>query len=44
MKQNLKGVPETILIPLWSRAFESKNSDPNVKDSTKVEMMGKIET
>jgi len=43
MKQNLKGVPETLLIPLWARAVESENSDPIVKDNKAVEMMERID-
>jgi len=43
MKQNLKGVPETLLIPLWARAVESENSDPIVKDNKAVEMMEQID-
>jgi len=32
MEQKLKGVPETLLVPLWARATETKHNDPIVKD------------
>lgn len=43
MKQNLKGVSETLLIPLWARATETKHPYPIIKDVKAVEMMDKIE-
>lgn len=43
MKQNLKGVSETLLVPLWSRAVETKRSNPIIKDEKAVEMMEQIE-
>lgn len=43
MKQNLKGVSETLLIPLWARAVETRHSPPIIKDENAVEMMGNIE-
>jgi O-methyltransferase involved in polyketide biosynthesis len=43
MKQNLKGVSETLLIPLWARAVETRHSPPIIKDENAVEMMGDIE-
>lgn len=32
MGQNLGGVPETLLIPLWARAVESKQENPIIKE------------
>jgi O-methyltransferase involved in polyketide biosynthesis len=43
MEQNLKGVPETLLIPLWAKAVELENPHPIVKDYKAVEMMEKLE-
>lgn len=43
MKQNLKGVSETLLIPLWARAVETKRIDPIIKDERALEMMEQIE-
>lgn len=43
MQQNLKGVPETLLIPLWARAVETKNQRPIIKDHKSVEIMGQID-
>jgi O-methyltransferase involved in polyketide biosynthesis len=43
MEQKLKGVPETLLVPLWARAFETKQANPIIKDKKAVEMMGNIE-
>lgn len=42
MKQKLTGVPETLLIPLWARAVETKREDSIVKDYKAVEMVEKI--
>ncbi|WP_255343947.1 hypothetical protein [Methanobacterium sp. SMA-27] len=39
MKQNLKGVSKTLLIPLWARAFETKQPNPIIKDEKAVEIM-----
>ena len=38
IKQNLKGVPETLLITLWARAAETKHNDPIIKDQKAVEI------
>lgn len=43
MKQNLEGVSETLLIPLWARAVETKRTDSIIKDEKAVEMMEQIE-
>jgi O-methyltransferase involved in polyketide biosynthesis len=43
VKQNLKGVPETLLIPLWAKATETKRHDPIIKDEKALEIMGQIE-
>lgn len=43
MEQNLKGISETLLIPLWARAVETKRSDSIIKDDKAVEMMDRIE-
>lgn len=41
--QNLKGIPETSLIPLWARAVEAKSSLPIITDKKSIEMMGQID-
>ncbi len=43
MQQKLSGVPETLLIPLWARAVETKNSNPIIKDYKAIEMMENID-
>jgi O-methyltransferase involved in polyketide biosynthesis len=43
MKQQLSGIPETLLIPLWARAVETKQSSPIIKDIRAVEMVDRIE-
>ncbi|MGC6175079.1 class I SAM-dependent methyltransferase [Lacrimispora sp. 38-1] len=43
MKIELKGVQETLLIPLAARAFETKSKNPRIKDVKAVEMVSKIE-
>ena len=43
MKQNLKGVPETLLVALWARADEKRQSKPIIKDDKALEMMEQIE-
>ena len=42
MKQSLKGVSKTLLIPLWARAFETKHPNPIIKDEKAVEIMENI--
>ena len=43
MKQNLKGITETLLIPLWARARESKEKNPIIVDKRAVMMMEEID-
>jgi O-methyltransferase involved in polyketide biosynthesis len=35
----LRGIPETMLIPLWARAVESGSADPIIKDRKAVEVV-----
>lgn len=42
-EQQLKGVPETMLIPLWARAVESKQKRPIIVDTKAEEMVAGIE-
>ena len=42
LEQNLSGVPETLLVPLWARAVEMKHSNPIVKDDKALEIMEQI--
>ncbi len=41
--EQLRGIPETLLIPLWARAVETKRSTPIIKDIRAVEMVERIE-
>ena len=43
MKNKLTGVPETLLIPLWARAFETEKTDAIIRDYKAVEMVSKID-
>ncbi|MDU4959510.1 MAG: class I SAM-dependent methyltransferase [Sporomusaceae bacterium] len=43
MKPVLSGVPETLLIPLWARAVESRRDAPIITDAKAVEMMASID-
>jgi O-methyltransferase involved in polyketide biosynthesis len=43
MRQSLSGVPETLLIPLWARAVETKGPNPIIRDEKAVEMMSQID-
>ena len=43
VKQNLKGVPETLLVTLWARAAETKHEKPIIIDKKAVEIVNKIE-
>lgn len=43
MEKQLKGIPETLLIPLWARAVESKQSNPIIKDVKAIEMVKQID-
>lgn len=42
MNTSLTGIPETLLIPLWARAAETKRKDPIIRDELAVEIMDKI--
>jgi O-methyltransferase involved in polyketide biosynthesis len=42
-EKNLKGIPETFLIPLWAKAVETKHSNPIIKDYKAVDILGQIE-
>lgn len=39
----LQGIPETLLIPLWARAQETRQSDPVIRDESAVEMVSWID-
>jgi hypothetical protein len=39
----LQGVPETLLLPLYNRALESKRTDAIVHDERAVELLGRID-
>jgi O-methyltransferase involved in polyketide biosynthesis len=43
MKQNLTGIPETLLIPLAMRANETLRTNPIVKDRKAIEIVSQIE-
>lgn len=43
MQQRLTGVPETLLVPLWARAVETRRVDSIITDYKAVEMMENIE-
>ncbi len=43
MIKNLNGILETLLIPLWARAVEIKQSNPIIKDYKAIEVMELIE-
>ena len=43
MDKKLTGIPETMLIALWARAFETNRKDPIVKDPMAVEMVSRID-
>lgn len=43
MKQNLEGITETLLIPLWARAKETGLEKPIIRDERAVEMMEQID-
>lgn len=43
MGQNLEGIPETLLIPLWARAVEAKQQDPIIKDDLSTKIVEKID-
>ncbi len=39
MKEDLQGVPATMLIPLWARAAETRCASPIIRDEKAVEMV-----
>jgi O-methyltransferase involved in polyketide biosynthesis len=43
VQQNLEGIPETLLISLWARAFETNNKSSIIRDDQAVEMVMKID-
>ena len=43
MEQKLEGVPETLLVPLWARATETKHDNPIIKDEKAIEIMSQID-
>ena len=43
MKSRLEGVSETLLIPLWARATETKGPQPIVRDEYAVDLVEKID-
>jgi O-methyltransferase involved in polyketide biosynthesis len=43
MVQKLKGVPETLLIPLWAKSNETKRPNAIIKDGKALEIMEKID-
>ena len=43
IKQNLRGVPETLLATLWARAAETKHEEPIIIDEKAVEIVNRIE-
>jgi O-methyltransferase involved in polyketide biosynthesis len=43
ISQRLKGVPKTLLIPLWARATESKRRDAIIKDELALQMVSQID-
>jgi methyltransferase (TIGR00027 family) len=43
ISQNLKDVPETLLIPLWARATETERPDHIIKDDLALSMMRQID-
>lgn len=43
MKQNLEGITKTLLIPLWTRAMETKMENPIIRDEKALEMMDQID-
>lgn len=43
MNAGLTGIPETLLIPLWARAAETRSPDPVVQDPRAVEILSQID-
>ncbi len=42
LEQDLRGVPETLLIPLYNRAMESRRPDAIIRDGKAVELVAKM--
>jgi methyltransferase (TIGR00027 family) len=42
MEAELKGIPETLLIPVWARAAETNRNKPMIRDHKAVEMVSRI--
>jgi methyltransferase (TIGR00027 family) len=42
IRQDLTGIPKTLLIPLWARAAESQRTDAIIKDPIAVDLVNKI--
>jgi O-methyltransferase involved in polyketide biosynthesis len=43
LKQNLSGVPETLLIPLYNRAMESQRPDAMIRDEKSVKLVTQMD-
>lgn len=43
MKEKLYGVPETLLIPLWARAAETRERQPIIRDEKAAEILSGID-
>jgi O-methyltransferase involved in polyketide biosynthesis len=43
INQTLNGIPETMLVPLWARAVETRREEPIIRDEQAVLMVGKID-
>jgi O-methyltransferase involved in polyketide biosynthesis len=43
MKNQLTGIPETLLIPLWARAYETELEESIIKDYHAVDMVSQID-
>jgi O-methyltransferase involved in polyketide biosynthesis len=43
MMNKLKGIPETLLIPLWARAYETELEDSIIKDYLAAQMVWEID-
>lgn len=43
IRQELKGVPKTLLIPLWARATESQRPHPIIRDPLAIDMLNRID-
>lgn len=43
MEKKLQGVPETMLIPLWARAEETKQADPIIREDMAAALVSRID-